>query len=108
MLALRASEVRYVKSAREEYKLLNRSRILSVELTDERQLELEAGGDTPVRLVLPQTKNEDVVLRAELYDRLRALLDDIGMAQVGGLVARTMREDDDDDPTLESYQKYRR
>ena len=49
-----------------------------------------------------------VVLKTEVYDRLRAALDDgLDMAQVGSLVEAAMREEDSVDPLLESYQRYR-
>jgi hypothetical protein len=49
-----------------------------------------------------------VVLKAEVYDRLRAALDDgPDMAQVGALVDATMRDEDAGDPLLESYLRYR-
>jgi hypothetical protein len=49
-----------------------------------------------------------VVLKAHVYDRLRTLLDDgPDMSHVGSLVEAAMRDDDVDDPLLESYQRYR-
>jgi hypothetical protein len=49
-----------------------------------------------------------VVVKAEVYDRLKVLLDDgLEMSQVGLLVESAMRDDDLDDPILGSYQKYR-
>jgi hypothetical protein len=38
---------------------------------------------------------------------LRLLTEALTMAQVGDLVEQTMREYDEGDPTLESYQRYR-
>lgn len=49
-----------------------------------------------------------VVLKAEVYDRLRAVLDDgLDTAQVGYLVDAAMRDEDAGDPLLEIYQRYR-
>ena len=50
-----------------------------------------------------------VVLKAEVYDRLRAAADDgLDMIQVGSLVESTIeREEDAGDPLLDSYQSYR-
>jgi hypothetical protein len=49
-----------------------------------------------------------VVLKAEIYDHLRNLLDDgTEMSQVGSMVEAAMREYDLDDPLLEGYQRYR-
>jgi hypothetical protein len=52
--------------------------------------------------------NDDVVLKAEVYDRLRAAVDDgLDMAWVGALVEAPMRDDGAGDPLLESYPRYR-
>jgi hypothetical protein len=49
-----------------------------------------------------------VVLRADVYDRLRTLLEDgPDVSQVASLVETAMRDQDADDPLLESYQSYR-
>jgi hypothetical protein len=49
-----------------------------------------------------------VVLRADVYERVRAVLDDaLDTDQVRTLVENGMREYDEADPLLESYQKYR-
>jgi hypothetical protein len=49
-----------------------------------------------------------VVLRAEVYDRVRAALDDrLDMAQVSLLVDAAMQDEDAGDPLLERYQRYR-
>lgn len=49
-----------------------------------------------------------VVLKAEVYDRLRGALDDgLDMAQVGSLVEAAMRDEDAGDPLLDSYQRDR-
>ncbi len=48
---------------------------MSIELSEELRREVERAGQVPVRLVDPQTKEEFVVLRADIYQRLRRLLD---------------------------------
>jgi hypothetical protein len=49
-----------------------------------------------------------VVLKAEVYDRLRAVLDGgLDMTRVGDLVEAAMRGDDAGDPLLDSYQSDR-
>ena len=49
-----------------------------------------------------------VVVKADVYDRLRAAADDgPDMTQVGALVESTMRAVDADDPLLDSYQSDR-
>jgi hypothetical protein len=49
-----------------------------------------------------------ILLKAEVYDRLRSALDEgFDMTQVGALVEIAMREEDAGDPLLKSYQHYR-
>ena len=49
-----------------------------------------------------------VVIKAEVYDRLRAVADDgLDMTQVGSLVESAMSEADAGDPLLDSYQSHR-
>ena len=49
-----------------------------------------------------------VVLKVEVYERLRAVVDDgLDMGQVGALVEAAMREEDAGAPLLDSYQNYR-
>ncbi len=48
---------------------------MSIELSEELRREVERAGREPVRLVDPDTKEEFVVLRADVYTRLRRLLD---------------------------------
>lgn len=61
----------------------------------------------PVRLAMPELSTECVVLRADVYERLRSILeedDEPDMRTVALLIEHNMREDDANDPLLESYQ----
>jgi hypothetical protein len=79
-----------------------------IELTEEQRQELT--GPQPFRVVDPSTHQRYVLVREEIYERLRAALDEgaLDSRDVGALIERTMREYDADDPLLESYQTYRR
>jgi hypothetical protein len=79
-----------------------------IELTEEQRQELT--GPQPLRAIDPSTQQRYVLVREEVYERLRAALDEgaLDSGEVGALIERTMREYDTDDPLLESYQKYRR
>jgi hypothetical protein len=79
---------------------------LMIELTAEQRQALQ--GDTPLRLVDPSTNATYVLLRAEVYDRLKGLLEDDlpSMHEVALLVEEVMKDDDANDPLLEGYQKY--
>src|SRR5437763_1137873 len=77
------------------------------ELTTEQRHEL--GQPELARAIDPETKQEYVLVPVELYERLKIMFDEDGldMRQVSLLVEKAMRELDADDPSLESYQKYR-
>ncbi len=73
-----------------------------IELTQEQRQELSAPEPTAID---PETKEEYVLVRKEVYARIRALLeDDFDPRDAYPLVDRIMGEDDANDPTLESYQ----
>jgi hypothetical protein len=77
-----------------------------IELTVQQQQALDA--DPEARLIDPRTRMVYVLVRADIYERLRGLLEeDEGpdMRQVAVLVERAMREEDADDPTLEHDQR---
>jgi hypothetical protein len=78
------------------------------ELTAEQRQDLE--GSQPVWAIDPKTKKEYVLVPADLYERMRAMLDEEGldMRQVANLVEQAMREDDTADMSLKSYQKSQR
>jgi hypothetical protein len=74
-----------------------------IELTAEQRREL--GQPEPVAID-PETKETYVLVRKDLYDRVRHLFDDAELSkrEVAVLVERAMREDDENDPSLELYQ----
>jgi hypothetical protein len=78
-----------------------------IELNEQQRQELN--GSEPVAID-PATNQTHVLVKSELYQRVRHLFDDEGldMRQVGFLIEEAMREDDANDPLLESYQNYRR
>jgi hypothetical protein len=79
-----------------------------IELTTQ-QLQALAHSPTPLRLVDPQTKQEYVLVSAEIYQRLQGMLDGaLESQEVAELITRTMLEYDANDPLLDSYQKYRK
>jgi hypothetical protein len=73
-------------------------------ITPEQRRRIESG--QPVRIEDPQTHDAYVVLRADVYERMRAILEDgLDMAQVGTLVERAMAGEDAGDPLLDSYRR---
>jgi hypothetical protein len=76
-----------------------------IELTEEQRQDVMQG--RPVRVAAPNLGGDCVVLRADVYERLRSVLEEDNepdMRTVALLIERNMREDDTDDPLLESYQ----
>lgn len=74
-----------------------------IELTEQQRQELSA--PEPV-VIDPQTREEYVLVRREVYGRMRDLRGGgAGHAPVGVLVDRAMREEDEGDPTLAFYQE---
>jgi hypothetical protein len=76
-----------------------------IELTEAQRQDIQQGH--PVRVAAPEIGTDCVVLRADVYDRLRSVLADDeepDMRSVARLIERNMREDDTNDPLLESYQ----
>ncbi len=76
-----------------------------IELTPEQVMALDQE-TKPIRVVDPRTKTTYTLVREEVYQKMEALLEDeIDMVAVGILVNEAMREDDENDPTLEYYQQ---
>jgi hypothetical protein len=77
------------------------------ELTAEQRQEL--GETEPARAFDPGTKQVYVLVRADVYERMKSIFDEdaLDMRQIAVLVEQAMREEDAQDPSLESYQKYR-
>lgn len=76
-----------------------------IELTEEQRQHLQQGKS--VRVPVPEIGADCVVLRADMYERLQSVLEDdagLDMRTVALLIERNMREDDENDPLLESYQ----
>ena len=75
-----------------------------IELTEEQRRELSQ--PEPV-LIDPQTRTEYILVRRDLYERIRHLFDDTSLSkrQVAVLVDRAMKEYDEGDPSLHLYQK---
>ncbi|MGH7170066.1 MAG: hypothetical protein ACRELG_07310 [Gemmataceae bacterium] len=75
-----------------------------IELTEEQRHNVLQGN--AVRVVTPEFGIDCVLLRADVYERLRSVLeeDELDMRTVALLIEQNMREDDANDPLLESYQ----
>lgn len=80
-----------------------------IELTEQQRQALTNKKDEPLQLIDPRTKQTYVLLPREVFERVKNILEEDEEAagiDVGALIADAMREDDENDPLLESYQRY--
>ena len=81
-----------------------------IELTHEQHVALSA--DPLPKVHDPETNDTYVLIKTEVFERWRQFLaeddDGLDMRQVAVLIEEAMREDDGNDPLLESYQNYQR
>ena len=75
-------------------------------LTDEQRRAIEEHGGTPILLLDVVTNASYVLMRAEQYEKVRALLEveEFDPREAYPFIDEVMREDDALDPTLDSYQ----
>jgi hypothetical protein len=79
------------------------------QLTEEQRRELGAARDQPLRLIDPDTNQEYVLVRADIYDHLKALLyDDSEFDPARGYAAADeIMKEDWDDPKMADYDRPR-
>ena len=78
-----------------------------VELSEGILKALDKQGGQPLQLVDPRSGTTYLLVRADLLRQMQDDEDEFDGIDVGKLLADAMREDDENDPLLESYQKYR-
>lgn len=78
-----------------------------VELSDEQQKALDSRSGEPLQLVDPRTSQTYVLILRSDYERIQRLLEDTELEKINVrlLMDEAMREDDENDPLLDSYQK---
>lgn len=76
-----------------------------IELTHEQHEALTQNGTEPVQVIDPATSVEYVLVPAQLYEQVKALLAD-DIPDISNLINEVMADDDAKDPYLESYQHY--
>jgi hypothetical protein len=77
----------------------------------ESQLQAMEGLETgPIQIVNPRTDQTYILVPQSTYERLKSLLDisDCDPDEGDAYINEVMAEDDENDPLLESYQKYAR
>jgi hypothetical protein len=77
-------------------------------MTPELRRAIEEAGESPPRVVDPVTNTDYVLLRADVYERLRALIepdDGLGPREISSLMWEAMKGDWDD-PKMDDYDDY--
>ena len=70
-------------------------------LTPEQRQEIQKAGAEPVRISDPETQTEYVILKADIYERIRALADDTTAAYP--LAMKVFGHHGWDDPQMDEY-----
>jgi hypothetical protein len=75
-------------------------------LTDDQRRAIEEQGGPPISIFDATTNSSYVLIRADQFEKVRALLEDeqFDPREVYPFIDEVMRDDDALDPTLESYQ----
>jgi hypothetical protein len=80
-----------------------------IDLPETLQQVLDHNPGEPLQVMDPRAKQTYILLRTEVYEQLMEIFqNDLEGIDVGKLIAETMREYDENDPLLESYQKYKK
>src|SRR4051794_32825134 len=75
------------------------------QLTEDQRQALEEQGDSPIYIADPKTNTSYVLLRAEVYERYKAVFEEeFDPRETYSFVDRVMADDDANDPTLADYQ----
>lgn len=79
-----------------------------IDITSEVRRAIEDAGDEPPRLVDPETQAEYVLLRADLYDRIRSVIDAGDGLEPAEMTAHmwAVMKDEWDDTAMDVYDNY--
>ena len=75
-------------------------------ITPEIRQAIERAGEEPVELTDPDTNSVYIIVRADLYDRMRALCDDFHIRDAYPLMDQVAARDGWDDPAMDVYNDY--
>jgi hypothetical protein len=76
-------------------------------ITPEIRQAIEQAGEQPVQLTDPETNSIYVIVRAEVYDRMRAVCDDFHIRDAYPLMDQVAALDGWDDPSMNIYDEYK-
>jgi hypothetical protein len=75
-------------------------------ITSEIRQAIEQAGEQPVQLTDPETNSVYVIVRAELYERMRALSDGFDIRDAYPLMDQVAAREGWDDPSMDIYNEY--
>jgi len=75
-------------------------------LTVEQRQILAQSKEEPPRLLDPETKQEYVLVKAEVYDQLRSMLGDANPGDLYPALHRALASEGWDDPQMDEYNRY--
>ncbi len=74
-----------------------------ITITPELRKAIEQSGEQPLRLTDPETNLVYVIVRAEVYERMRALDDDLNIRDAYPLMDEVAAREGWDDPSMDIY-----
>jgi hypothetical protein len=75
-------------------------------ITPEIRKAIEQAGEQPVRLADPETNLVYIMVRAEVYERMRAICDDFDIRDAYPLMNQVAAREGWDDPSMDIYDEY--
>jgi hypothetical protein len=75
-------------------------------ITPEIRLAIEQAGEQPVQLTDPQTNLVYFIVRADVYERMRASRDDFDVRDAYSLMDQVAAREGWDDPSMDVYNEY--
>jgi hypothetical protein len=76
-------------------------------ITPEIRQAIEQAGEQPVQLTDPDTNSVYIVVRADVYERMRALCEDSDIRDAYPLMDQVAARDGWDDPAMDVYNDYK-
>jgi hypothetical protein len=75
-------------------------------LTPEQRKLLQQAGGRPLRLIDPDTNQQYVLVRAEVYEQLQLAHTDLDPRDLYPALDRALRDEGWDDPQMDEYNRY--
>jgi hypothetical protein len=75
-------------------------------ITQEIRQAIGQAGEQPVQLTDPETNSVYIIVRADVYDRMRALCDDFDIRDAYPLMDQVAALEGWDDPSMNIYNEY--